>query len=250
MVAGIYASGQGSAVSDIAQPSGWTTVQALSSGVGNDRLEVSYKVADSSDVAASTFSWTFSGSVGNSIMIGTIVRATNYGFVDGSNSGTGAATASLSFSGFTPTRASDLYIIFAGKTINTTNTPAISTYAIATSNPTWTERVETTTTAGTYDCTLGVATATRPETTATGNVTVTSNDASNATDIAAIIAIAPRVDGSFSTGATKVNAYAITPMLNTKITANLTSPTFDTTTNTAWVNTDKPSEPTWTNTDK
>lgn len=72
-----------------------------------------------------------------------------------------------------------------------TGTPTTSGYAIATSNPTWTERVDTGSTA--YN--QAGATATRPEATATGNATATLSSSTNNTG--QLLSIAPADNVSF-----------------------------------------------------
>lgn len=154
-------------------PSGWTLIQSVrgfdaspNTGGGNAAF---YKVADSSDVAASNFSFTLSGSFNSCSAVGILAR------IDGisptapvgeSNAGGGYYTSSsgatFSNAGITPSFADSFLIMCCH---NTANTGGFSSQAIATSNPSWTELVET----NTGDTRIALTYATRPESTATGN---------------------------------------------------------------------------------
>ncbi len=159
------------AASTIDVTSGWTD-----SGVGElngsslgttFRGRVLYKVADSSDAAASNFTFTLTG--GNTDFVGGSIHR-----ISGQNANqpidvkvgfftTDSATPSLA-TGLTPSYANELYLFCTAWTGGT----GISSQAIATDNPTWTEDFDTVSTLG-----LAVAHATRSATTALGNASFT-----------------------------------------------------------------------------
>lgn len=148
-----------------------------SSGSGDIQSFIGYKIADSSDVSATDFTVTLSSSVNKMGSISRISNpdtlASNYVYTEG----IATNTISPSFTGLTPTNHNDdtlLLMFFAGVN-GSAGAPAISSYGIATSNPSWTEVYELSSTTG-NDVTASMASATRPETTATGNFTATWSD--------------------------------------------------------------------------
>lgn len=248
MVAGIWVSDDGGSTVTLSQPAGWSTVANIdpSSGSQGEALAVFYKVADSSDVAASNFSFTAGGGAGSNHMIGHLLRITNYGLIENSASNTASSGTTLTITGFTPTRADCLFIVFSG-TDSTITSPTVTSAVMATNNPSWTERAEVGYNDTTKDSSLAVYTASRPETTATGNFTITysSADAQNLSGI--VLALAPRVDGSV-TPTTPVSAYAFTPISGTDTLAVVDAPTTSSRNSAAAaVNVDKPTAATINN---
>ena len=248
MIAGIYSSNGTSANSvSINTPAGWTqqALDGLSSS--NDMIACFTKVADSSDVAASNFTFTDTNGAADSYMMGHILRLTNSAIADVVNTNESAAATTVVVSTITPNFPSCLFVIFAGAS-DPSVSPTVSTYAMATDNPTWTERAEQAhTSAGGHRGVLAVATATRAATTATGNTTVTFGTTPQIGG-AVVIAMPPQNSGSISQ-ATTINAYAFSPIPKTEIEAVAENPTTDSQTTPAWTNPNKPSA-TWINTDK
>jgi len=154
----------------VTKPSGWATHASDTTIAGGaSAIYLDYKIADSSDVAASDFTWSFTSSVNS----GVIMRVTG-GMTDhtkwksAASSGTNTLTPSLT--GVTPTTAygnlliEGLFVQNAGTTL--------SGWAIATNDPGgWTELQDV---AQGSIWTFGVAWALRNnQTSATGNGTVT-----------------------------------------------------------------------------
>lgn len=174
-------------------PAGWTedinTVTA--GGTGNDcRLQVLTKVAEAADVSASNFTFTISAADRTG---GGLSRVTNYGKKSGSTSATqnDSTTSPIVFAGITPDRADCLFMVFIGMVgTGSGSTPSLTSVAIATSNPTWTERYDLNAT-GLGDQGIAMATASRPEATATGDVTVTAVLPSAADTAIAVLALGP-----------------------------------------------------------
>lgn len=155
--------------------SGWTayssgTFSTIGTGVAGTVL---FKEADSGDVAASDFTFTASSVQTN--LEGVIMRITGghtttpftTSATTGNNTGNNPTFAST----ITPTKANSLIVqCIAGYNW----TSGLSGYAIVTSDPTWTERVDL------YDNSKGtklvfaLATGPRVQTTATGNASVTA----------------------------------------------------------------------------
>jgi hypothetical protein len=162
----------GNETGGITIPTGWT---GLSSIVGSVSLITYYKIATSTEVAASNFTWTVTS--GNYIG-GLIARVTGHNAttpVAVFANDTETASSSPTFtSTVTPTTPDSLLFFFLGTFVNSSTSRTSSGYAIVTSNPTWTEQIDITTNApGSATYQLAVATATRPQITATGNATVT-----------------------------------------------------------------------------
>ncbi len=182
-------------------PTGWTRLRE-DNNTGAHYLAVYYKYATPTEVAASSFTWTWYTVSANMAAAGAIFRIT------GSSTGvpiwTSASdatidnTAAPSFNNtITPAVADSLLMLIAS---GYQNNNAIGGYAIATSNPTWTEVLDVTANTGT-DHSLSIATATRTQVTATGNSSITGGD-TTADWVGTIIAISPDKSSSTSESVT------------------------------------------------
>lgn len=153
-----------------ALPSGFTSLGTQSDSVTTYGSKIAYKIADSSDVAASNFTFTTTGS---ELQMGAIARITgasataSYYKYNGAST-TNTATPSVA-AGVTPHNngESNLLMMFW---YCTTTTTAIAGYAIATSDPSWTEGYDL---ANSTTENAGMAYATRSQVTATGNISAT-----------------------------------------------------------------------------
>lgn len=160
----------------IATPSGWTLLESVLSD--NPIARVFFKVADSSDVAASNFTFSVTVDAANYGIGGSIIRVTgtngftgvdnftHTGAVD-TNSGTSAKSFASSI---IPPTSSSLYLMatFASAIVG-----SVSTYAIVTNNPTWTERVDSNINVSNTDLTFAVATAPASAHATSGNFSLT-----------------------------------------------------------------------------
>lgn len=156
----------------------FTSLGDATTGSGEYRTYLGAKIADSSDVAASNFTVTMSG--GGVLKMGSLSRISNpdtlfanYKYVEGSATN----TISPSFTGLTPTNHADDNLLLQFWTGDNSNSgiPTIDSYAIATDNPSWTEIYEISDSSGT-DVTASMASATRSQTTATGNFSASWSD--------------------------------------------------------------------------
>lgn len=208
MVAHVF---QGDDSGDVTPPANWTAVRddTITDGANVARSFLWWKVADSGDVAASNF--TFTGVDTDGVRGGAIYRIdgqhveTPIGEDNGTtinNDGTPDYAITI-----TPT-ADNLILIFTGGQFSATT---VSAYAIATSNPSWTEGYDQNS-GSSNDYTMASAYAVRPESTATGNATLTyADDNGGAIDTAGqILAIAPRVDVSVATPLYTATLYLFT----------------------------------------
>lgn len=152
--------------------SGWTTILNITNS--NHRIHTMYKVADSGDVAASDF--TFTGSGTSAFTGGAIYRIDGFdtgNIIDASNSTTWSGSSADVNATITPS-AGSLLLMLISAGAGDYNTTTISSQAIATSNPSWTED---------YDESLGTNSltqmcgshASRPESTATGNTSFSAS---------------------------------------------------------------------------
>lgn len=163
-----FISGTSNATSNINVPSGWTEID--SSTNGGESWKAMYKVADSSDVAASQF--TFTNTDGEYIG-GGLLRIENAAIdfsVKSKQTITNSANGVFNASTITPTVANSLILFFV---VNLGNAGTSSGYAIATDNPTWIEGYDFGSAAPATDLSTAVAYANRPQTTATGNFSYT-----------------------------------------------------------------------------
>jgi len=244
MVAGIYINNDLSGTVSVPTPSNWALQETTNDAGGGRRLYVFLKVADSGDVAASNFTFTNNGGDGTYHMVGHIIRVTNYGIVAGEASNFGDSSTSLTLTGFTPSRANCLFVAFVAVSDN--SAPTVSNFAMATSNPTWTERAETSVTDGGEISAVAAYTATRPEATATGNFTATVTNPVSVDSFAIVVALSARVDGSVNP-TTKVAAYAFNPIAaGAEVEAEAEDPATLLQEVAAWQNTTRPST-TWVN---
>lgn len=224
-------------ISSQALPSGFTTID------NTGTLLLGFKVATSGDVAATDFTFT-NGSTRQFASISRITGSAGIASLIAFNEGTQNNTATPSIAaGVTPpdTRANSLIMMFWNQD---TNASVTGSYAIATSNPSWSEGFDVVD-GTTFTCAM--AHAVRPQTTATGNVSAAGGDAS--TDwILQIIAIAPALEfgGADTTTLTEASIESLTQ--NTSETITLTE-TIDFDDNIMWTNQDK-STSTWINIDK
>lgn len=237
MVAGIWYDNDGTGSSVINTPSGWTLEETVSISTNSSYLAVFTKVADSSDVAASNFTFATNNVDASYHMIGHIVRVTSYGIYTDSSTGSATSSTTATVTGFTPSRANCLLIGFSG--VSDTTLRDTSSWALATDNPTWTERADTSFSDTTRRSSLAVYTATRSQTSATGNITVTVSGNVNNRVGAAIIAISPQVNGSVTPDPIKVNAYAISPIQSAVVDAIVDEPTLAETNPQIWTPIDK-----------
>lgn len=190
-----------------------------------------YKYADSGDVAASNFTFTISNSGSNKM--GSLTRISNADALASNLKYAGNAVSnsiSPSFAGVTPTNHADdilLLQFWNAEDGASGGSPLFSAYAIATSNPSWTEEYELTTSTD-NDGTASMAYATRPQVTATGNFSATASQSGDITGQIVVISI------PWST------TIAETVTLTEATKGNLTGLTQETVTLTETVTTEKP----------
>lgn len=160
----------------VTTPSGWTQGTPQTSSTSQS-LTYLYKIADSTDAAASNFTFNLSGSVD---VAGGILRVTGQAFTtlldshdQDTNTNDGGGTLTFS-GGVTPTNAGSLLIMAIGTNSDQQN-GNYGSNALATDNPSWTEawEVEKNLTDN-NNYVHQVAYAVRPEVTATGNYSVGS----------------------------------------------------------------------------
>ena len=244
MKAGVYADLNSTSVT-ITPPAGWTEQETVAGPASSpiSRLSVFTKTAEAADVAASNFTFTVS-SPGSTRTGGIMLRISSPGIVNAGESSVyeNLNAGTKSFTGFTPSRANCLLVFFGARGVGSTQPEFdITGVSIATSNPTWTKRAEVDLDIANQTHAMACYTATRPESTATGDVTFTfTNPGVSCRTLGVLIAISPRVDGSV-TPTTKGNAYALTPIQSVKLDAITEDPTTRTGIYTSWQNETKPS---------
>jgi hypothetical protein len=150
------------------KPSGWTQLRWDVNASPEVSAIIFWKVATQTEVDATNF--TFGVVSGGTFHIGGgIARISGAGTtnpIESSNGSTATNTANPSFgNAVTPTIADSLLLFFA--TTGNTSATLVSNYAIATSNPTWTEKWDVQ--GGNPIFGTALASATRTQTTSTGN---------------------------------------------------------------------------------
>jgi len=152
-------------------PAGWTEIFDTSARTSSSG-SLYRKVADAGDVAASVFNFTHASNQSKaicwyvhpdtSIVTASLVNSTVFTW--------DTSRTSVSESGITPSINSMLMmLIMSQDTTPSVGDTTTSTYAIATSNPAWTEQYDDSETFTGDEFHTALATATRPENTATGN---------------------------------------------------------------------------------
>lgn len=243
---------------------GWTSIGSVSDGSGGDEtLYVYSKTADSTDASATNFTFLIAGGNGaaNDYIGGALLRISgtspvaSVALFDNGNHTAGGTTHTYS-GGVSPLSADQLLVmgVFGRHTGGAGVT--VSNYAVATSNPTWTERFENSVNSAT-DYTIAVATAPRAESTATGDFSADFNasvgdsvgilfaviEAQNVTVSPAVITMTTTVHAPTIIGSANVSPAVIT------MTATVQAPTV-TTAASEWINTTKSSSGSITNTSK
>lgn len=187
----------------ISSPGSWT--EALAEANVNDGnpeyLHCFYKVADAGDVAASNFTF----SVGSATeSAGAILRITGQrpsSVINATASGT-QVDGNPNFSGLTTTQPNCLLVMaVAGVFVNS----GTSGYAIANSNPTWTEQFDDFT-SGDDNHTLAIATGSFATEGATGNYSATLNSVAETDSVAQLIAIGGTADATVTPAAVALSA--------------------------------------------
>lgn len=222
--------------STLSAPVGWT--QVIQTGTGPTHA-VFWKVADSSDVAASTFTFSSSATTNMYCIIGRYTNARVTTPIDKSNSANSIGTA-VTVTTVTPTYTNEFLVFFISTTTDGTTG---SGYAIVNNNPTWTEQYDN---KSTTQISLSMANASRPQNTATGNWTATLSGSVQWSAI--IITIAPIADAIASGTTAIATTTAGHAAVTTSSTVSGTSAHATAVANTATVTAGK--NPSWTNSSK
>lgn len=184
----------GISLTNLTPPSGWTSADDRTNGALQMRSVIYYRIATSADVSATNYTWTFDSTSCH----GSIIRVTepsnlNTVLANGNGGQDNTATPTWTITITPDAVGNNLLFMFATASQNDN---AIGGYAIVTSNPSWTEILDITGGGNSSS----VAYAIRPQTTATGNASVTGGDTS-ADWVGQIISVKP---GWFSTTAESV----------------------------------------------
>jgi hypothetical protein len=201
-------------------PTGFTEVRTEAPG----RWVSAYgKIASADDAAATDFTFGLSGTI---YAAGVLYRITGTDtttpFVT-SNSTTASGTASPTFAaGVTP--PADCILVMGGLEDNAGSSIAIGSYAIATSNPTWTERLEAI--YAPFQQVVFSATSTaRSAATATGDFSCANSNGDTANQwIGMIIAVQPpSASGPANLKSYNTNVKANIKSIDTNVIANVKS---------------------------
>lgn len=239
MVAQVMTAFAGGAGVPATGPAGWTVLRT------DGTARVYWKLADSADVAATSF--TFTLALVNSIH-GYISRfsSVNPNLPIDQNNGNyqqSGGTGAISSSGITPTVLSSLYVISVMG--NDVSSRTVSGQQIVTSNPTWTEAFD----AYRSLVTISLAYAPRGQLTSTGNASATFSGATedrtiqifniNSVVEAPLIALAPPVINTVFINI-MVETFGVVPAILTPIVRGITNAWDNVSKNaSSWINRDK-----------
>lgn len=241
----------------------WTALGEADAGAEN--IYAYYKVADAGDAAASDFTITVSTTDGgaNDYIAGVIIRftgtapITGTGFADTGSDTDGGAGA---YTGGVDPRVADNILVLGAIARDAAGGGAnsVTGYAVTTSDPTWTERLDTAqTTGGGVDYCFGVATGPRAASTATGNFSATFDgdvddsvgvlvaviETTNVSPAPAVVTVTASVQAPSIVGTASVTPSVIT------LTASVPAPAVATAAP-EWANATKSSAPSWSNMNK
>lgn len=201
----------------VSAPGGWTTITATTDG--NLGIAKFWKLATSTETAATNFTFTITG--GTIQTAGGLLRIDGHSFGNpiwtSAGDGVVSNTPTPYFANtITPAVANSLLIMAVVCIQGQGNQ---SSYAVVTSNPTWTEIFDFNT-ASNGGMSFSLATATRSQTTATGNSSVSSTVGATADWTGIIIAVTPSKDFSIaeSTTLSDTTLSNITLLTNDSIT--------------------------------
>lgn len=241
LVAGVVSDRDaGASTPSLNTPTDWTLEESVSPTGAT--VGLFSKIADSSDVAASNFTFTAS-SVSQQDMGVILVRFSSPGSKRGEASGqSGASGTTTSIAGFTPTASSThIGLVYRGSG----TAVSVTSLAYATNDPTFTERAEIAINGTVIDGQLALYTATRAEVTATGNITATFGAADNTRTVIIALAYSAQVNGEIEP-TTQLNTYALSPITKTGLDVIVDEPNTVSRRQTSWT---EPTRQTtdWTN---
>lgn len=231
-------------------PAGWTSRGSVANSQ-NSWVYLYDKVASSE---GASWDWDFTSAV---TCIGLVIRVNGQedgGAFDAIASDTEVNSATPSFTnGIDPTTADQLLVMAVIASQN--DVGGASGYAIATNDPTWTERADNTS----GSVTFAVATAVRSSDAATGNssVSLAASTADSGSLLASYLrepAVSVNVSPAVISAIATVNAPTVSGGANVSpavitATTNVIAPTVITATP-DWTNPDKTAAPSWVNPDK
>lgn len=202
----------GGSARSITAPSGWTAITQVNQDV-EIGVAVFWKIATSTEVSASNFTFTVNSA---SFLAGGMVRITghNPNVPIWTSAGDDAANVqNPTFTNtITPAVANSMLFMFIGG--RNTGGSALASYAIVTSNPTWTEQWDVN--AGGTGYSMGMAYALRSQTTATGDSSVSAASASGASDWACLMLAVPE-----SKDVTLSDTMTLTDTMKSDLTCNI-----------------------------
>lgn len=183
------------AATGVTPPSGWTAV--YTDGANNG---VYAKLADAGDVAASSFVFTLSNSASAAGGMSAYSGADATLFLNQINAATITGTfTALSTSGITPSVGASTILLLTGH--RTPLGATVSAYAVATTNPSWTEAYDTNVVIGSDNLGVSLAYAQRGILTATGNATATLSSAASIGSIIVFNLVPPSIPTASSVSA-------------------------------------------------
>lgn len=222
-------------------PTGWTAIHNGSTSQSGALLyyAVMNKVADSSDVAASTFDFTNSN---NDVKSGALLRISGVGVIDDSDTYADTATTTDPYefaSNIDPAFADGLGIFFLFAGDNTTNTIGLGDISIATSNPTWTSRASDARNS-TTSYARNLFTGSRSADTAWGNATLDWSQTGSGIGFRSVhVSLAPIVNGSHAVSTGTVNIVNHPFLISGALTAQGNTLVANGSTPTTWTPVDK-----------
>lgn len=154
----------------ISAPAGWTTLGTETDTGG--AFAAFWKIADASDVAASSFTFTGSGGGTADAMAAGITRLSGQNLAAPIDQSVTDNDADVS--GITPTVAMGLFVMLACVRNSSGDTGTVAGYTIATHNPTWIEGYDVGAGTNRAGVAMAYANSTRLEATGIASVTLTS----------------------------------------------------------------------------
>lgn len=231
----------------ISAPAGWTAEGQDTQGFLT--AAVFSKVATSSDVAASTFSFTAISASRMFAYVSRFTAASSADPVDQASKAKAASGTALSTAAITPTASMSTFLIMVASFEGSVGSNSVSGYAIASDNaPSWTEAYDSTINpSGGQSMGLAMAYGSRTKTTASGSATATLANSAAYVIFVLNLVPSPLVPLSLS-GSVSVSSVQYGPMSVGGLSASIGDASFEAVAP-DWLNTAK-SDADWTNISK
>jgi hypothetical protein len=240
-------------------PAGWSLVRAettIDAGSGNNPAYV-YVYSKIASSEPASWTWTLSSSDSSLWYAGAVMRVSGAMAITDSDDATVSNSPTPAFTGgVTPAGVNNLLFMATIATGVSSSATTVSGYAITTSNPSWTELLDSQNDTVGSTLLASIAYATRSQDTATGNWTLTYSTGSAMDSASQLFCITEPVNGTGTFEHLAIEPVLFKPIGESGTTGThahievepiLHKPNKVTSVNPRWTDQEKPATPTWAN---